>query len=90
MNNRLNFVEKYVRGQATQEEIYEEIGQWHETGYVVSLHEYLGLTENEHFSFVVDDANLRPTLERYRVSYRRSQFKLIICNPENDPKAHSA
>jgi hypothetical protein len=64
------FLELYARGEVSTEEIDDFIERWHEgkepSAGLTSLHEFLGLTEEEYAGWVQDPASLPGILDARR------------------------
>lgn len=74
----MNFAQKFISGEIDDVElIFDHIIQWHDSGYKVELHEFLGLTEEEHLEFVSSEDSFYKILREKRAMKRRNQFRLI-------------
>lgn len=63
-----NFVELYLEGRKTLEDIHDHIDDWHEGESKASLPEYLGLTEEEYAAWVQKDSALKDILNKKKVA----------------------
>lgn len=47
-----SFIQKCLRGEALYSDIDDYVQEWHENETGIDMHEFLGMTENEYYSWV--------------------------------------
>ena len=62
-----NFIAMCVSGDARTEDIDEFVDKWHEGDTEVPIHEYLGMTRDEYFSWVQDPNVLSSIVRAHRM-----------------------
>ncbi len=60
-----NFVKDVINADALLEQIDDYIEQWHESDTDLSIHDYLGMTEEEYFLWVEADFYLKYIIEAH-------------------------
>jgi hypothetical protein len=73
----MTFYELFISGKAKESEIFDHINRWHESGYNLGLTEYLGLTFEDHMSFVEEEESFFAKMRQKRASYSRTKFKVL-------------
>jgi hypothetical protein len=73
----MSFYELFISGKAKESEIFDYINLWHESGYAQELTEYLGLTFEDHMSFVEEEESFFKNLREKRALHFRSKMKRV-------------
>lgn len=62
----MTFVQRYLDGKASPEDIDDDIGLWHEGENNGELHDFLGLSIEEYAEWLMHPSKLRHILEKRR------------------------
>lgn len=63
------FIEDYILGEVSQDDIYDYVTQWHESDSKLPLHEYLGLTSEEYSDWLTTSEISQETEDKYEKYY---------------------
>ena len=63
------FMDALLAGEVTPDQISDHVGAWHESDSTQSLHEYLGMTEEEYSRWVMGTVDtLQKIIEERRIN----------------------
>ena len=60
-----NFIDRCVKGTALLDDIDQYVAAWHSSDLEVSIHEFLGMTQEEYFRWI-EDASILPAIVNSR------------------------
>ena len=58
MNFNTSFIDQYIKGEVSEEDIHDFIDIWHEDDTTQTLFEFLGMTWDEYAMWVMGDCSL--------------------------------
>ena len=73
----MNFVQKYLKGLVTEEDIDDYVDMWHESTCDLKIHEYLGMTWQQYSLWAVRPSKLKEILREL------TMFYAVFRNPKN-------